>query len=121
MPDCPNWCLVLETVIFVPPIVAACSWSRLTGYEPSQESGHLSAVPFGRADETSELLALRVYQERGGQAEHAQAAGGLAAGIEISGEMRDPHLAKERVDRFPAAAVDRERHHLEPRPTELRL
>src|SRR5215475_14088816 len=98
MPDQPNRRSVSETVIFIPPLVAALSRHRRVGDDLSQEGDHLGAVPFGGTDEAPELPSLRVDQKRGRQAEHTETAGGFATRVQIFGELGDADLAEEGID-----------------------
>jgi hypothetical protein len=87
----------------------------------ADEGHHLRSVPLCWTEQATDLVAVAVDQERGGDPERVQLARRIARPVDIDGQLPEPKLAIELADHPQSLAVDRQRHDLEVRAAELGL
>ena len=72
------------------------------------ESHHVRCVPFGGADQASDLAPGTIDQQRRRQTHGGQFTRRLAGIVDISGEIRDTDFAIEFADHLKTAGADRD-------------
>src|SRR5581483_937917 len=86
-----------------------------------QSVGHGSAVPLQRTDLSADLATLGVDQQGGGETFNPENGWRSAGRIEIDPQRMHSEIAIEGPHDRDALPINRDREHLKPRATELRL